>query len=433
MVMTVDDSGYDDLVREIYGPLPNFDNEFAVDIDDVDVTVLDAPPESVKKADGDRSAEPSIESRVFCATGPGGGKDASCSPKDAGGGGGGIPAGGKDFDKDGNLVSKVVSKSSMEVGKTYKITKLGKDYQGKATAVSHSDDGKKTSITLALEGGGKKSLVLMSAAKVQEKMLAAAAQAGASASSASAWKKDVEKLVKEQEAQSKPTPGTKVGGKGSLTIPKGDEIAALPTGKPSKWKSSPDEDAKLTEAQKAVTASPSAREAIKAYTGSAYGTLNAALRKDADSKEPMSLTKAVVNIQAKLSAAQIGALSVATDIPGDKEKVVYRGGGKTLATTIASLPEDGEFMDHGFGSTSRSITVAQGFAKGDVKVILKITGKWGLPVGGVGTFGDGEKEHIMPRNMGYRLKSREWRRDEWGKPVMYAEVQGLGPRRSKYS
>jgi hypothetical protein len=366
------------------------------------------------KGKSKRSKDQDPESRVFCATGPGGGVDASCSPKDAGGGGSGASY-------------KVVSKTSMEVGKKYKITKLGKDYHGKAIAVSHSEDGKKTSITLALDGGGKKSLVLMSAAKVQEKQLAALVQA--EQKSVQAWKKDVEKLVKEQEAQSKPTPETKVGGKGSTPVP--ETTAGLESGAPEGWGEKPDSDIdEPNEAQKGALASQSARTAIRAYTGSAYAALNAALRSGSDAKTPASLKAAASKLTAKLSAAQLGALSVVTEIPGNSEKTLFRGAGGTLAKMIASLPEGGHFIDEGFGSTSSRIGVAQGFATGEVRVVMRIRTRWGTPVKTVSGIAS-EHEHLQPRNMKYKVGARQWRREGFAR-VLYVDLDGLGPAVSTY-
>lgn len=357
-----------------------------------------------------RSQEQDAESRVFCATGPGGGKDASCSPKDTGGGGGGPSY-------------SVISKSSMEVGKQYKVTKLGKEYSGKAVAVSHSEDGKKTSITLSLDGGGKKSLILMSAAKVQEKQLAALAQA--EQKGVQAWQKDVEKLVKEQEAQPKPAPGTKVGGKGSVGVP--ETTDGLDKGTPSGWDEKPSSDIdEPNDGQKAALASQSARTAIRAYTGSAYAALNAALRSGSDANKPASLKDAASKLTAKLSAAQLGALSVVTEIPGSSEKTLFRGAGKVVAQLIASLPEGGNFIDSGFGSTSSRIGVAQAFASGDVKVVMRIRTKWGTPVKTVSGLAS-EHEHLQPRNMEYRVGARQWRR-EGGSRVLYVDLDGIGPK-----
>jgi HK97 family phage portal protein len=362
------------------------------------------------KGKSKRSQDTVAESRVFCSTGPGGGKDASCSPKDTGGGG-----------AEGSL--KVVSKSSIEAGKTYKITKLGKEYHGKCTAVSHSDDGKKTSLTLQLDAGGKKQLTIMSAAKVQEKMLAQAAQAETAGTAA--WKKDVEKLIAQQDAQSKTAPGTKVGGKGAIPIP---ETAAeiKEEGTPASWKIEPKDGVDdATPEQKAVLASSSAQAAIKSYTGTAYAALNAELRASSDAKTPSSLYEAASRLSTKMDAAHLGALSVATELKGTSDKTLYRGGGKALAKLIASMPEGGEFIDEGFGSTSSQLGVAQNFGGGDLRVVMRIQTPWGLPIKGVSGI-PGEHEHLQPRNMRYRVGKREWRR--YGhQRILYADVIGVGP------
>jgi hypothetical protein len=391
------------------------------------------------------------ESRVFCATGKGGGKDASCSPKDSGGGGGpaadafsdpddipgsggggGIPAGGKDFDKDGNLVSKVVSKSSMEVGKSYKVTKLGKDYHGKVVSVEHSEDGKKTKVTLALEGGGKKSLVLMSAAKVQEKQLGALANA--EKGKESAWKTDVQKLVSEHDSQKaapKATlPAGTVTNKSGLPIPSLSDAKDLPSGPPDGFKTEPTptqkQAATSTEAQ--IYRSPTAVGAVKAYTASAFAKMNRTLRDGVGSeKTPLTITQAIKAFKDPTDAAKMVALSVATETATHSKPItVYRGSGETLARIVASLPPGGEFIDRGFGSTSLSPKVAQNFEQDDdPAVICKITTRWGLPVEGK-TSVSGELEYIQPRNMRYREKSRTWRR-VGKRRVIYAEFEAIGP------
>lgn len=321
------------------------------------------------------------ESRGFCPTGPGGGIDNSCSSKGGGGGG-------------------AISKSGLKAGMKVTITKKGAKTSTTGVVKSVSHEGKKSVVTF--ENG--KSVTIYDKATIQAE--AAHAQATGQPPSTKV-------AAKVPDTSKNPDPSH------SKTPPPKDTLQEIG------WKETPLQQ--RDSVQEAIVNTPTAREAIKLYSQSAYQQLNDSLRKNGSESD--SFSDAAAAAGGKMNAAMMGALDVATQIEHSSARVTYRGmhpttlDGVQLTQKFADMNVGWTFVDTGFASTSRSPERAAGFSS-DGGVIMRVTSRFGLPMEDI-SFHKGEKEVLQPRNLRYRLTGKKWAIGPDGSRQLHVDVEAV--------
>lgn len=194
------------------------------------------------------------------------------------------------------------------------------------------------------------------------------------------------------------TPGVVASGAGAKDI-QGLSVIGKDAGKGA-WPISDDVDRRLSpKYESLMTAAGNKwenkltfgeRSHVKAYTGSAYSSINATLRKNPDFK-PTSPSSSIAAIKSALAKAD----------PAPPPDLVWRGiGGAHVATFVAGLGKGDVIRMDGFQSTSIKPSFAAAWGSGTT--IFEIRPKIGAYVQGISSHKN-EYEYLMPHGARYRV------------------------------
>ncbi|MDQ2782986.1 MAG: ADP-ribosyltransferase, partial [Actinomycetota bacterium] len=137
------------------------------------------------------------------------------------------------------------------------------------------------------------------------------------------------------------------------------------------------------------------------YTGSGYDEINSFERGTSPTLGGPHSTTELAKISDNLSAA-LGKQPA-------YEGVTYRGT-SLPQQVLDDIDKTGKLSDPAFTSSSKSQTVAESFAQGQVNgnAVIEITGKSGKDVSGLSTMGPGEAEVLFDKGTTFDVVSKTW-------------------------